>query len=217
MAGWRSPDSWISGNVKLLFGSSPQLPPFSFAFFFFSFLFFNLNHQDFRRAESYPVHRHYFFKEIQCGQSICVNFSVDFYEGLGSNFSFVLYFPCLLSFTHLSVLLIASHFPEKTCYPRKKFGVSPGTGHEDVRKGHLPVLCGTAGLLEELVLAAPWASDSIRGTESPGRRPGRIPEGQNASLVLFELLAAQATAGLTVMGIGPLFCPVCVPGGGGRE
>lgn len=54
-----------------------------------------------------------FFKETQYGQSICINFIFNFYKGLGNYIVFVLYFPCLFSFTHLLVLLITPHFPRE--------------------------------------------------------------------------------------------------------
>lgn len=51
------------------------------------------------------------FKKIQYGQNICINFIFNFYEGLGSDFVFVLSFPSF--FTHLSVLRITPRFPRE--------------------------------------------------------------------------------------------------------
>jgi hypothetical protein len=120
--------------------------------------------------------KHHFFKEIQCGQSICVNFIVDLCKGLGSDFSFVLCFPSVfflyMSLSSSCCILLPGEGPS----PQKEFRVSPGMGHED--KGGLwansPTRFGTAGLLGGMVLAShPWASYRTTGEEPPGRgRPG---------------------------------------------
>lgn len=63
-----------------------------------------------------------FFKEIQCGQGICINFTFDFYRGLGSYFCFCPSLSlCLPSFTPLLVLLIASHFHGEGLPPHREF------------------------------------------------------------------------------------------------
>lgn len=46
--------------------------------------------------------RHHFFKEIQCGQGICINFTVGFYKGLGNDFGFVLHFTSVFFLLHIS-------------------------------------------------------------------------------------------------------------------
>ena len=86
-----------------------------------------------------------FFKETQYGQSICINFIFNFYKGLGSYFVFVLYFPCLLSFIHLLVLLISPHFHREGLPLRGEFGdLSWIRGLEDRRRPLccLPTRCG---------------------------------------------------------------------------
>lgn len=123
----------------------------------------------------------HFFKEIQYGQSICINFIFNFYKGLGSYFVFVLLFS--LSFTHFSVLLINTSLPQRRpAFPWRIWGVLLERGHEDRRRprGHLPTRrrrCWT--LSGGLLLASPGALGRIRGEEPPGR--GRPRFGQESS------------------------------------
>lgn len=115
-----------------------------------------------------------FFKEIQYGQSICINFIFNFYKGLGSYFVFVLCFPCLLPIS-LSVLLLTPHFPREGLPLHGEFG--DFSWNRGVKIGGLwatfPPDAGTAGLSSGLFLASPWALEMILSEEPPGRgRPG---------------------------------------------
>lgn len=116
----------------------------------------------------------HFFKEIQYGQSICINFIFNFYKGLGSYFVFVLYFS--LSFTHFSALLLTPHLPREGLPSHGEFGDFSWNGDMKAEGGlgaTSPPDAGAAGLSGGLLLASPWALEMNRGEEPPGRgRPG---------------------------------------------
>lgn len=61
-------------------------------------------------------------------------YKFHFYKGLGSYFVFVLYFSCLLSFTHLLVLLITPHFPREGLPLHGEFGDFFWNGGHEARR-----------------------------------------------------------------------------------
>lgn len=88
----------------------------------------------------------HFFKEIQYGQSICINFISNFCKGLGSYFVFVLYFPCLLPISQFC--LQTPHFPREGLPFHGEFGEFSRNGNMKTEGGlgASPPDAGTAGL-----------------------------------------------------------------------